>query len=498
MQPTSPNSSPSPSLSWAGLWSTLRSVLVPAVVLALVAGLAVGLWVQLLMPPRYLAAAVLLVPGSGNRSGANFLGLQGYQQLLESDEVVQRTGQRVSEAFPDRSVEPEVGKELLTRRIGDGRGGPEAARLLRVEARGQEPDVTAALAESWVRVFLDKCADLADRGVDERTAELDERLEEAEAEEALLTTERQRLSSLIDGAYQDAVLAWDRRLAAQRAAARRELAAFDEKTAEQVAAFYRRHELVMRRLKVDALAETYRSLMLDESGRALLEEDDEPVDPGSSDAVEVVAVDTGAEEGSGSGADDGAGGHDGAGDHDFDPWRSPDPGAGDGTADEAEEESFPEAYVRSEDDLLEIRRKLMTKGDKVRRDEILLDTLKRRRSIERQTLEERQETQRQSLLRERELALYAAADQQADQLLTVERDLRDTETVVNSLIRRRSNLDLKRGGCDVEIAAAAVKPARPEPRRTLVKALIGVLLGAALGLVLGLARHAGRAAGSTV
>ncbi|MDY7092847.1 MAG: hypothetical protein SX243_07740 [Acidobacteriota bacterium] len=453
----------------------MRSVLVPAVVLALVAGLAVGLWVQFLMPPRYLAAAVLLVPGTGNRSGANFLGLQGYQQLLESDEIVQRTAQRVSETFPDRSVEPEIGRELLTRRIGDGRGGPEAARLLRVEARGQEPDVTAALAETWVTVFLDKCADLADRGFDERTAELDEKLEEAEAEEALLTTERQRLSSLIDGSYQDAVLAWDRRLAEQRAAARRELATFDEETAELVAAFYGRHELVMRRLKVDALAETYRALMLEESGRVLLEEDDEPAesrDPESSEAESR-----------------------------FDPWRSPETGDDDGTGDDtseaAEEPSFPESYVRSGDDLLEIRRKLMTKGDKVRRDEILLETLKRRRSIERQTLEERQETQRQGLLRERELALYAAADQQADQLLAVERDLRDTETVVNSLIRRRSNLDLKRGGCDVEIAAAAVKPARQEPRRTLIKALIGVLLGAALGLVLGLARHAGRAAGST-
>jgi uncharacterized protein involved in exopolysaccharide biosynthesis len=153
MEPTSPNSSSSPSLSWSALWATLRSVLVPAVVLALVVGLAVGLWAQFLMPPRYLAAAVLLVPGTGNRSGANFLGLQGYQQLLESDEIVQRTGRQVSKAFPDRTVEPEVGRELLTRRIGDARGGPEVARLLRVEARGREPDVTAALAETWVRVF---------------------------------------------------------------------------------------------------------------------------------------------------------------------------------------------------------------------------------------------------------------------------------------------------------------------------------------------------------
>jgi hypothetical protein len=286
-------------------------------------------------------------------------------------------------------------------------------------------------------------------------------------------------------------------LASQRAAARRELAAFDEETAELVASFYNRHELVMRRLKVDALAETYRSLMLDESGRALLEEDDEPseradatamdfedAESGGTDSIQVVGIEAGPQER-------------GEGDSSFDPWQSTPAEDAEDSAEEAEQQVFPEDYVRSEDDLLEIRRKLMTKGDKVRRDEILLDTLKRRRSIERQTLEERQETQRQRLLRERELALYAAADEQADQLLEVERDLRDTETVVNSLIRRRSNLDLKRGGCDVEIAAAAVKPARPEPRRTLVKALIGVLLGAALGLVLGLARHAGRAAGST-
>lgn len=435
-------------LSLVRLGSALRPVLLPALVLGLATAAFVALWVGLLQPPIYAAAAVLLVPGASER-GPVQLSLQGYQQLLESDQVVHSAVERLAAAFPDDPPRPRVGEELLSRRIGDNRASPENARLLRVEVRGADPEVTAATAEAWVLAFLDKCEALAGDGVDERVSEIEQKLEQAATEEELLGAERERLGALIEGEYREQVARWDRRLAERRAAQRRRLAAFDAETEEQVAAFLDRHELEVRRLKVAALAEAYRRRMLESGVDALLAADDgPPAEEGPEISADVSIF-------------------------------------GGETIEPLDLEPEPSG------DLMAIKRKLMTKADKVRRDEMLLETLRRERAAERAALEERLEIELGALRREREQALYAAADEQARELLEVERQLRDNETVLSSLVRRRSNLDIKRGGCDVKVAAAAVRPAAAEPRNTLAKSLIGLFLGAGLGLILGLARSAG-------
>ncbi|MCB1054810.1 MAG: hypothetical protein KDD11_04775 [Acidobacteria bacterium] len=471
-QRTSPTAETRPEqpsqLSLVRLGTALRPLVVPTLVAGVLGALAVVVWVRYFLPDRYTSAALLLVEASTGKESSSFLGLQGYQQLLESDEVVGRTTRQLQKRFPDRKPKPRAGRELTSRRIGDGRGGGEGSRLLRVEAHGRDPEVTAAAAEIWVSTFLDKCGALATGSLQARAKEIDDLLVEANADEEGLHGERQRLTGLIEGAYQGTLVSWDRRLAKVKAGFRDELAEFDAETRDQVDDFEDRHQMGVRRLKVATLADAYRQLALDDP--------DTPIEDGT--AVEAEA---------------------GAGSETKPPV--PETDLDDDPSVPSDEESQL-ASVSSDtvkptigpaNDVADVKRKLMTKGDKVRRDEALLKRLERERLNARRAIEDRQALELQVLERQRQADLYAASEAQADELTTVERQLRDTETILNSLVRRRSVLDVKRNGCGVEVAAAAVRPARPEPRRTLPKALIGLVVGAALGFVLALAREVGRA-----
>ena len=169
---------------------------------AVAAGLMVGLS-TLVSPRRYTATATLVIiqPKLSSELKSQTLTMPGYQQLLESDAILAETAQQlIARGVLEEGTVLRVGKRLKTHIFVSKQWKEETlAPMLQVEVRSKTPDQTAAIADTWAQVFIERTQSLmhgttsdAVQFIDREYPRAQERLAELEEERASLAEEFQQ------------------------------------------------------------------------------------------------------------------------------------------------------------------------------------------------------------------------------------------------------------------------------------------------------------------
>lgn len=129
----------------------------------IVAGLVAGI-VLLILPRDYEAAATLVVvpPTFTSELKQTTLTVQGYQRLLESDEVLSLSKRRL-EAEGSLEVDEtlELGEDIMTRIFVSRKSEEtELAPIVQAVAVWDDPETAAAIANSWAEIFVVKTQEL--------------------------------------------------------------------------------------------------------------------------------------------------------------------------------------------------------------------------------------------------------------------------------------------------------------------------------------------------
>lgn len=225
--------------------------------------------VLLVLPREYEAAATLVVvpPRFTSELKPPTLTVQGYQKLLESDEVISETKKRLVASGTLASDEVlDLGEELTTR-IFVSRRAEETSLAPMVEAVVQwdDPDTAAEISNTWAQIFLERTQELI-RGTTSITTDFIDaqytvaRADLRQLEEELRTTQddfRERLDEIST--------MWDGRIVEHRNTTEDQLAAFRSETKRILEDFRTARNLETRRAQLSAMRNAYADLQNEQS-----------------------------------------------------------------------------------------------------------------------------------------------------------------------------------------------------------------------------------------
>lgn len=215
-----------------------RWVSVFGTALAFAVGVAVVLAV--VRPAEYEASAALVVvpPRFASELRPATLSVQGYQRMLESDAVIGETIRRLTAAG--------ILAERKTLRLGDqlesrifvSRRAEETplAPIIEAVARARTGDKAAAIANTWVEVFLEKSRDLVIGSIAPTLTFIESQYAREKAELDRLAEEKIHAATDFQLRTDDAVLRWDQRLDAATTDWDRKLVDYKQQSEDLIAA----------------------------------------------------------------------------------------------------------------------------------------------------------------------------------------------------------------------------------------------------------------------
>lgn len=211
----------------------------PLVGAVLFAGLT---WIGVrLVGPTFKASATLMVmpPRFASNLKPATLSVLGYQRLLESDEIRAEMRRRLTEAGVLSDGDSlRLGRELHSRIFTAKRAEETAlAPILEVEARSDDPDKAAAIANAWSEVVVASANDLRVATVTPTLQVVEQQYGEERADLERLTQERVGVSAEYLERIDAADSRWDKEIREKEAAGDRRLAKFEATAVDMVEAY---------------------------------------------------------------------------------------------------------------------------------------------------------------------------------------------------------------------------------------------------------------------
>jgi capsular polysaccharide biosynthesis protein len=242
----------------------LRRNWVVIIVAAIMCGFLAAVATVIFVSENFEASATLVIvpPRFSSELKPQTLTVQGYQKLLESDEVVSETRNRLVEAQQiDPSVGLRVGGNLGTRIFVSRRSEEtELAPMIQAMARYHDPDVAASIANLWVQVFMERIRALMGGTTSATVQFIDEQY--PRSKQVLTDLEDEKI--LAQDEYQErrdtAATAWDRQLAEFTTATADLVAAHQSETRRLVESFKGDQNLETRDAQLDALRSAFAEL----------------------------------------------------------------------------------------------------------------------------------------------------------------------------------------------------------------------------------------------
>lgn len=472
--------------------------------IALLAALATGVVVAL-EPRQYEASATLVIFPTQVSSELKpaTLSVLGFQKLLESDAVVHDTKQRlVTEENAGRAVRLAVPGQLssrifVSRRVED----KELAPMIQAFGRGPSPEAAAAYANTWATVFLERLRNLVS-GSTAATVEFVDRQYDQQRT-ALSTSEDRLVSARIARRepYDSLATEWLHKLAAREAQNAEARAAYLSETSRLVETYRGERAFETRQSQLEAMRQALVELQVEEAAidarltKAVLTLEalraQEKTTPKSLLLRKAITDDALWNELSRSETEP-----------DWQKlesrslaseWLNPvytDLMERLGVA-EANEAVLRPRGAQLKTQMAALREKMAAAEASLRADQAGLVALEQARNAgyERLRVELEAGLEAEKLRRDRTLAEHTEESQKLFAQLSREVDQRkslfqEMTTSFNEAVIAKAQQDLE----EVRLAAPAVPPESPQPRRLMLKAALAGLCGAVLGLLIGIVR----------
>lgn len=189
-----------------------RAIVYPAVLTGLIVG---GLW-YLFSPKQYSTSTVLVIspPKFASSLKPSTLTVQGYQELMRSDAVINETCRRLRlngtlSVKGQLQIDQDIHVRIFTARTAEQ---TSLAPMLEILASGKTPEQAAAIANAWAEVFLERNRQMASEStlptvqfVEEQYAASRDALSKARAE-------RVRAANDFHRRWNEAYSHWDQRI----------------------------------------------------------------------------------------------------------------------------------------------------------------------------------------------------------------------------------------------------------------------------------------------
>ena len=239
---------------------------------AFVTGFLVGLYVILFVGHMYEAGATLIIvpPKFASDLKPNTLTVQGYQQLLESDAVIDETRKRlIASGVLRPNALLQLGVGINTRIISSRRAEDTVlAPLLQTIARSSDGKKAAEIANTWAAVFLERITDLMAGTTSASVKFIDQQYPLVRDSLAKIEDERVTLADQFQKRYDEAAAEWDNKVSALKNETSSLLAAQQAETRRLVEEFRAQHNLDSRRAQLTALRTTFSTLQGEQAGVA--------------------------------------------------------------------------------------------------------------------------------------------------------------------------------------------------------------------------------------
>lgn len=478
---------------------TLPAIVLPVLAVALI---------LFVLPPEYRArttVAILPTMVSSELTPPS-LTVQGYQQLLESDIVVAKTKKRLVEEGRLGASDPlRVGKEVSSKIFVSRKAEDVSlAPMLQAIAWSGDPDLASEIANTWTQVFLEQTRSLISGSTSPQVAFVEVEFRQARNRLAEVEGQRDDAQDEFDKQRTDATNRWERRLAEYTTETDRLQAKFDAETRRLKETFLGEHDLDTRRAQLTSLRGAYSDLQKEQAqvsselDRVRLELsaaqeqlDDSPEFLELKKAITDEALWSTLEK---------------TGRLDDVDWNKlkdrqlltqvPNPVFSDlryrVSELSIEADSLKPRKQKLEQELDQLSTRIQTLDSQVRGYDADLEGLEKQREASRTALETARETRRAELERSRDAELDRITRRMQSRIGQIERDVQQQRDLFAKLATSFNEATLTKGQGEIEdlrLAAAAIPPEQPTPRRIPLRAAAALLLGLLLGLLIALWRE---------
>ena len=499
-------------ITFVGLADFVRRNLLLICGVALAVGLATALITAVVVPPRYEASVTLVVvsPPLSSELRPATLSVQAYQKILESDAVVAEARRRLVEKGElDPGARLRLGRELETRIFVSRRAEETAlAPLLQAVARSSTAEQAAAIANAWAEVFLERTRELTAGTTSSGFQFVEQQYPVAKRDVEALEDARVTAANAFQRRADEASSRWDERLKAFKAETSDLIASQKAETRRLLESSAGELNIETREVQLTSLRTAYADLQ-NEQARVRGQLDQKTLElqalqrqigetPQFLTLQKAITDDalwrvTGTEKGQP--AD----------------WQTLQDRVLQtqevnpvytGLATrlsllETEVNALTPRAAQLAERLTEMSTELQRLVRVVGNDRAVIEGLTREREAGLEKLNDDRATRLAELTRQRQQELDAIERERTSRLGQLDRDIAQQAALLSKLAEDFNEVLLAKAQQDVEdirLGAAAVPPAQPQPRNSLLKSLLAATLAGLLALVAAMLRDAARAA----
>jgi capsular polysaccharide biosynthesis protein len=233
-------------------------------------GIVASVVLLLVVKKQYEASVTLVIvpPKLASELKPQSLSVQSYQQILESDAVLEETRTRLAEKgyIPSR-MDFQIGRALRTKIfVLRQREDIALAPMLQAIVHAPSPKEAATTANIWAEVFLHRVRELVAGSTSASVQFVEQQYPSVRDDLAKAEEERVALSDKLQKHYDEVSTSWDARLVAFKGETADKTGAFKSETDRLLREFASEHSLDTRREQLKALRKAYADLQ-DEQAR---------------------------------------------------------------------------------------------------------------------------------------------------------------------------------------------------------------------------------------